>query len=131
MYWLFMYASKYIFSQTTAVKTSQNFLISLKKTEFTDLSTGWNSSGGSRISQRGDANPGRCANLLFCKLFCQKLHENERLWTGKGVGVPRARLDPPLNSYKKAFQYIQEKIKFDQSCSKFYWYFENTHGNPA
>ena len=22
-----------------------------------------------------------CANPLFCKFFCQKLHENERIWT--------------------------------------------------
>ena len=38
VYWLFMYASKYIFSQTTIVKFSQNFLIS-KKTEFTEFPT--------------------------------------------------------------------------------------------
>ena len=34
-------------------------------------------SGGSRVSRR------RCQlqSLLWCKFFCQKLHENERIWT--------------------------------------------------
>ena len=39
--------------------------------------------GGTPTPQSG------CANLLFCR----KLHENERIWTG---GVPGAPLDPTL-----------------------------------
>ena len=41
LFWLFMYASKYIFSQTTIVKLSQNFLIPSNKTEFTEHPTGY------------------------------------------------------------------------------------------
>ena len=40
MYWLFMYASKHIFSPRLKNQTCENFLISLKKTEFTELPTG-------------------------------------------------------------------------------------------
>ena len=28
-----------------------------------------------------------CANLLFCNCFCQKLHENETIWTPGGGGA--------------------------------------------
>ena len=45
------------------------------------------SSGGSRIF------PGRCANSQNCYYFsnfCQKLHENERIWTLRGARVPCA-----------------------------------------
>ena len=40
LYRLFIYASKYIFSWTTIVKPNQNFLISSKKTEFSELPSG-------------------------------------------------------------------------------------------
>ena len=51
-----MYASKYIFSQTIIVKPSQIFW-SQKKTEFTELPTGW-------ISLKKDL------------LQCQTLHQD-------------------------------------------------------
>ena len=84
MYWLFMYASKYIFSQTTAVKPSQNFLISLKKTEFTDLSAGWNSSGGSRISQRGTPTPGGAPTYYFANFFAKNCMKMKGFGLGRG-----------------------------------------------
>ena len=42
---------------------------------------------------------GGCANCQKCYYFsniCQKLHENERIWTPRGGG--RASLAPPLRS---------------------------------
>ena len=52
LYWLFIYASKDIFSQTTIVKLSQNWLISLKLSEFTELPTGCEEKGEDLDSQR-------------------------------------------------------------------------------
>ena len=50
-------------------------------------------SGGSRISQREQHKIMRgCANLSFCKIFCWKLHENERIWT-EGAHVSGTPLD--------------------------------------
>ena len=40
-------------------------------------------SGGSRIFPEGDASTPKSA-IIF-QFFCQKLHENERLWTPGGV----------------------------------------------
>ena len=46
----------------------------------------WLVSGGSRISpKRGRQLP---KVLLFCNFFCQKLHENERIWTPGGGARP-------------------------------------------
>ena len=44
-------------------------------------------SGGSRISRTWGANK---------PIFCQKLHENERIWTERGARVSDAPLDLPL-----------------------------------
>ena len=45
-------------------------------------------------------SPGGCANSQNCYYFsnfCQKLHENERIWTPRGVARPwRPPLDPPM-----------------------------------
>ena len=41
MYWLFMYASQYTFSETTIVKPRQNFLIYSKKPEFNVFLAKW------------------------------------------------------------------------------------------
>ena len=38
---------------------------------------------------RGGANSQKC---YYFSIFCQKLHENERIWTPGGVRVPRAPL---------------------------------------
>ena len=42
MYWLFLYASKDLFSQSTTVKPSQNFLISLTNAELSAHPAGFN-----------------------------------------------------------------------------------------
>ena len=45
-------------------------------------------------------SPGGCANSQNCYYFsnfCQKLHENERIWTPGGGARPwRPPLDPPM-----------------------------------
>ena len=56
------------------------------------------SSGGSRISLGGGANPGG-PTYDFGK-FSQKLHEIERILTRR-VPVPRAPLDPAMMRYIK------------------------------
>ena len=39
-------------------------------------------------------------NVLFCRIFCRKLQENESNWTGDSWnGVPSAPLDPPMTWY--------------------------------
>ena len=40
-------------------------------------------------SPKGEGANSRCgcANLLFLQNICQKLHENGKIWTGRGVCV--------------------------------------------
>ena len=56
--------------------------------------------GRSRIFLSGAPTPNaqsRCANVLFCNFVCQKLHDNERIWTqGGGAHVTGVPLDPPM-----------------------------------
>ena len=41
-------------------------------------------SDGSRISRKGGAHtPDGVRQLLILQIFCQKLHENESIWTGR------------------------------------------------
>ena len=55
------------------------------------------SSGGSRISQRGDANPIGGGNLLLSQIF-PKLHKNKQNWSERGR--PKFySVDPPLARY--------------------------------
>ena len=42
-------------------------------------------SGGSNIFVREDANS---QNGIIFLIFCQQLHENERIWTSRGVRLP-------------------------------------------
>ena len=51
------------------------------------------SSGGSRIFPGGGG--ANSQNCYYFSHFCQKLHENERIWTPRGGG--RASLAPPLD----------------------------------
>ena len=42
---------------------------------------------------------GGCANSQFeiiLQYFCQKLHENERIWTWEGARIPGGPLDLPM-----------------------------------
>ena len=56
------------------------------------------SSGGSRIFPGGGANSQKC---YYFSIFCQKLHENERIWTPGGGARPwRPPLDPPMQSVR-------------------------------
>ena len=52
-------------------------------------------SGGSRISQRGGANPKGGAPTYYLPNFPRKLHENEEILTGGGASLAPP-LDPPL-----------------------------------
>ena len=57
-------------------------------------------------------SPGGCANSqirIILQIFCQKLHENERIWTPRGG---RASLAPPLRS-ANAYNKVNEKIITD------------------
>ena len=57
----------------------------------------WRASGGSRISQMGGVPTPEVGgnNLLFDKMFCQKLHENGRNWTGVAC-IPSTPLDTQM-----------------------------------
>ena len=47
--------------------------------------------------------PEGCANSqieIILQFLCQKLHENERIWTPRGVRPWRPRLDPPMGTRK-------------------------------
>ena len=49
----------------------------------------------------GGNSRGGCDNLLFRKIFCRKLHENERIWTERVTTRPLAPpppLDPPMGA---------------------------------
>ena len=46
-----------------------------------------------RIFLRGANSQSGCANVLFCIFFYQKLHENERIWTG-GTSLAPPGADP-------------------------------------
>ena len=75
MYWLFMYAPKYIFSQTTAVKPSQNFLIFLQ--------------GGIAVVDRGfprggTATPGDAPTYYFANFFAKNCMKMKGFGPGRG-----------------------------------------------
>ena len=55
-------------------------------------------SSGSRIFPRWGFQPSRGANIQFCQIQVNKLHEIERIWTREG-GARRKfyHVDPPLN----------------------------------
>ena len=56
------------------------------------------------MADPGFPRRGEGGSLLFGKFFCQKIHENEKNWTG-GARVPSAltSLDPPLIEYSVLF----------------------------
>ena len=68
---------KFIFSSNIQVVV---LIDVLKFTYKTVADPGLPSGGGGRNSQNG------CLNLLFCKFFFRKLHENERIWNPKEGG---------------------------------------------
>ena len=73
-------------------------------------------SGGSRIFPRGCANSQNC---YYFSNFCQKLHENERIWTPTGAdpGFPiGGGANPPggapTNDFAKFCEKLHEIEKF-------------------
>ena len=59
------------------------------------------------FSPGGGANSQKC---YYFSIFCQKLHENERIWTPRGG---RASLAPPLDPPMLCFG--------DTFCGQFFW----------
>ena len=86
------------------------------------------------LSWVGSANSqSRCANLIFCKFFCRKLHEYERISTLGG----RASLAPNLDPTKQmALSHINAALLSISRSVDIYiveiYYFENikTHIRP-
>ena len=58
------------------------------------------SSGGSRISQRGVRQP-QGAPTYYVTNFSWKRHENEKIWPGGARDAPHS-LDPPLEKAMKS-----------------------------
>ena len=88
-------------------------------------------SGGSRIFQKGLANPRGCANLLFRITFAQKLYGNDKNWTKRGARVPCApwlhQCKPYLNAlwryqFKPSIEYsygILQTVPFSMNLAIF------------
>ena len=77
-------------------------------------------SGGSRIFPRGGANSQNC---YYFSHFCRKLHENERIWTPRGVCIPGAPLGSTNdmcweNNYACIYMVFVKEIGFGEN---FYW----------
>ena len=68
------------------------------------------------FSPGGGANSQNC---YYFSHFCRKLHENERIWTPRGVRVPSAPpLDLPMFRFHKAIQNCQRQILTISRCMK-------------
>ena len=75
------------------------------------------SRGGSKISQRGCANPKEGAPIYYLPNFPRKLHENEDILP-EGARVPVAPLDPTLVSIDFNESCITSSVDADACCKQ-------------
>ena len=77
---------------TVSLEVKMNYNRSLSK-HLAVVDPGFPQCGGKgEVSPRGK---GGLHQAIICHIFCQKLYENERIWT-PGACVPGAPLDAPL-----------------------------------